>query len=135
MRTGGPRRLGHAAQCDRKLGRRLELQVGLRDLDALLAEFVQQSQADVALDVGDAVARIVDPEAQLQVQRTVAEALNQADQLRLPEYARRFVRSLLTERDRPADINAVGDADRSLRRTSPASLKVPMIKLCLQRKR
>lgn len=57
----------------------MEVALGDGELDVLGVEAVPDAEQDLAAEVGGAVLRVADPEAQFQVHRDVAETEEPAD--------------------------------------------------------
>src|SRR5262249_38288820 len=98
---------------ERDLDRRLDMKLALRrrEQDAMGAAFVPNMQHDIAFHIAHAVPRVLDPDAQLQLDGAVAELLDDTDGRGIREHARRFARSLEAKRPRRAEIRLVGDAN------------------------
>src|SRR6516225_4804981 len=87
------------------------MQLALRegDLDALRLKPVPGSEEDIALHVGDAVLRVADPDAELQIDAAIAKALQQAYGFRRLQDARRPACGPLAQLDRLAHIRSIGN--------------------------
>src|SRR5262249_32951912 len=96
------------------LHRCLQVQIALREwnFDAMGVELSPNEKEYVALDIADAILGVVDPDAQLELDRAVTESEEQAHRCRFLEDARRFCGCLETKRTRLKYVGIVRDANR-----------------------
>src|SRR5215471_2074649 len=87
----------------------LALRIGEANLRVV--ETLPDTQHDRALDVGDALRRVLDPDAQVQVDRTVAELRDETNWLGPVEDAFHRPGSLETELDRLVQVGVVAHGD------------------------
>ena len=83
-------------------------------LDPVLLERVPQPEQHLALDVGDAVCRILDPKAEQQIDGAVAEPGHVTDRRGRREHALRPLRDRDGEFAHRVQIAAIGDAERHI---------------------
>src|SRR5262249_46572127 len=96
----------------RQIGAHVQIPLGVGDLNALLSKQTPNLIEDLALDVVHAVLRVHYPEAQLELDRGLAEGHDQRVGCRHRQDALRVACRLAHQRERLVDIGIVWDAYR-----------------------
>src|SRR5271166_2316422 len=96
----------------RRIGADIKIPLGIRNLNALLLKQPPDLVKDLALDVVDAILGVLDPEAQLELDRTLTEGHDQGVRRRYRQHALRIARRLTHQGERLVEIGIVRDADR-----------------------
>ena len=95
-----------------------------REFDVLFAEPVPNSEQNLALDVGEAVLRVIDPDPELQVYAVVAETQQMTDWRRVFQHALDLAGRLDGQLHGLADVGIIGNPDRQALADQPDRLLV-----------
>ena len=96
----------------RRIGAHIKVPLGVGNANALLLKQSPDLVQDLALDVVDAVVGVLDPEPQLEFDRTLAKGHDQGGRRRHCQDSFRTARRLPHQRERLVEIGIVRDAHR-----------------------